>query len=494
VRAVARAVVDDDALARWTRPWRGGLVDERDDLSAASGPFRTYQRHVDVAPAGDGRHHVTSTVEFTLAIPYWWWLFGPLLRPSLKKPGAPLPWWGPADHLDARASSVLGLLCIASLVTGYLGTLMSQTITYAADDFGLDGYGPQSVALTVARFSVVFAVVLVALADRRGRRRMLIVATTGGCALTALTALAPSLAWYTAAQVPSRGFAAAIGVLVVVVAAEEMPAGGRAFGVSLLGMSAALGAGICVMALRVADTGAGGWRWLFLVPLLALPLVRDLARRLPESRRFEAAHAPGDLSDHTDRLWLLAASVFLLQVFTAPASQLQNEFLRDERNYSAVGISLFTVVTSTPAGIGIVVAGHLAEVHGRRVIGAVGLVVGVGATVAMFLSSGPSMWAWSLLGSVIGAMTVPALGVYGPELFSTGVRARANALLVVAGILGSGFGLLAAGPLSDHLGGLGPTLALLAIGPAVLAVLVLTRYPETAHLELEEINPEDRPA
>jgi MFS family permease len=103
------------------------------------------------------------------------------------------------------------------------------------------------------------------------------------------------------------------------------------------------------------------------------------------------------------------------------------------------------------------------------------------------------MWAWSLVGSVIGAMTVPALGVYGPELFSTGVRARANALLVVAGILGSGVGLLTAGPLSDHLGGLGPTLALLAIGPAILAVLVLTRYPETAHLELEEINPEDRP-
>ena len=492
MRAVARAVVDDEALAPWTEPWRGGLVDERDDLSAATGPFRTYQRRVEVEATADGRHRVTSTAEFTLAIPYWGWLFGPLLRPSLKKPGAPLPWWGPADQLDARASSVLGLLCIASLITGYLGTLMSQTITYAADDFGLDGYGPQSVALTVARLSVVFAVALVALADRQGRRRMLVVATTGGCLLTALTALAPNLAWYTAAQVPSRGFGAAIGVLVVVVAAEEMPAGGRAFGVSLLGMSAALGAGICVMSLRVADTSAGGWRWLFLVPLLALPLVRDFARRLPESRRFEAAHAAGDLSDHTDRLWLLAVSVFLLQLFTAPASQLQNEFLRDERNYSAVGISLFTVVTSTPAGVGVVVAGHLAEVHGRRIIGAIGLVVGVGATVAMFLTSGASMWTWSLVGSVVGAMTVPALGVYGPELFSTGVRARANALLVVAGILGSGLGLLIAGPLSDHLGGLGPTLALLAVGPAVLAVLVLTRYPETAHLELEDINPEDR--
>jgi MFS family permease len=469
------------------------MVDEHDDLTAASGPFRSYQRRVDVDPVGDGMHRVTSTVECSLAIPYWSWLFVPLLRPSLKKPGAPLPWWGPADHLDARASSVLGLLCVASLVTGYLGTLMSQTITYAAEDFGMRGYGPQSIALTVARLSVVFAVVPVAFADRHGRRRLLLLAAAGGCLFAATTSLAPNLGWYTALQIPSRGFATAVGVLVVVVAAEEMPAGGRAFGVSLLGMSAALGAGVCVMSLRVADTSPGGWRWLFLVPLLALPLLRDLWRRLPESRRFEASHAAGDLGAHVDRLWLLAASVFLLQLFTAPASQLQNEFLRDERSYSAVAISLFTVCTVTPAGVGIIVAGHLAETHGRRVIGAIGLVGGVGATVAMFLTHGPPMWAWSLIASIVGGMTLPALGVYGPELFSTGVRARANAVLVVAGILGSGFGLLVASPLSDRVGGLGPALALLSIGPAILAVLVIVRYPETAHLELEEINPEDRP-
>ena len=494
MRAVAHAVVDDAGLTAWTNPWQGGLVHERDDLTAASGPFRTYRRQVTVEPAPGDRHRVTSTVECTLAIPYWSWLFVPLLKPWLKKPGAPLPWWGPDDHLDARATSVLGLLCVASLVTGYLGTLMTQTITYASSDFGQHGYRPQTIALAVARLAVFFAVALVALADRAGRRRLLLVATTGGCVLTAFTALAPSLAWYTVAQIPARGFATAVGVLVVVVAAEEMPKGARAFGVSLLGMSAALGAGFCVMALRLATTSSGGWRWLFLVPLVSLPVLRDVGRRLPESRRFEAPHAPGTLAGHRDRLWLLAVSVFLLQLFTAPASQLQNEFLRNERAYSAVAISLFTTCTVTPAGVGIVLAGHLADARGRRIIGAIGLVGGVGATVLMFLTHGPAMWVWSVVGSVIGAMTLPALGVYGPELFSTGVRARANALLVVAAVVGSSAGLLAAGPLADHVGGLGHALALLAIGPAVLAVLVLARYPETAHLSLEDINPEDRVA
>jgi hypothetical protein len=73
------------------------------------------------------------------------------------------------------------------------------------------------------------------------------------------------------------------------------------------------------------------------------------------------------------------------------------------------------------------------------------------------------------------------------------VRAKANGVIVIAAVLGSSAGLLVAGVLSDSLGSLGRALAVLAIGPAILAVLVVVRYPETARLELEDLNPEDRP-
>jgi len=196
------------------------------------------------------------------------------------------------------------------------------------------------------------------------------------------------------------------------------------------------------------------------------------------------------MTGHGRRFLLLAVSGFLLNLFLAPAAQFSNEYLRTERGFSAGRIALFTFITATPGSIGIIVGGRLAE-RGRRVVAAIGVAGGVGATVLMFLVSGWPLWVWSLTGSILGAATVPALGVYGPELFPTSLRGRANGLITVPARLGSVAGLLAVGFLATSLDTLGPAMALLALGPAVLAVVIMVAYPETAHLELEKLNPED---
>ena len=110
----------------------------------------------------------------------------------------------------------------------------------------------------------------------------------------------------------------------------------------------------------------------------------------------------------------------------------------------------------------------------------------------MVLLGGWPMWGLSVAAAVIGAMVVPALGVYGPELFPTSLRGRANGTIAILGVTGSVTGLLVAGWLSEEWDGLGPALAVLSVGPLLMAVLVLVAYPETAHRELEELNPEDR--
>ncbi|MGQ0520997.1 MAG: MFS transporter [Actinomycetota bacterium] len=495
-RATAEATVDAGELARILLP-RDGLVREGagDDgvFEAVHGPVDGYRRTVRSQALADGRFLVTQTVAYRLDLPFWGWLFRFPVRRRLARldPGAGVPWWAPPDRLDLRAARTLSVLCALSVVVGYLGTVLTQTITFAADEFGA-GKGAQGLALAAVRLDVVVALALVAMADRRGRRGVLLAASAAGCALTATGALAPSLPFLAASQVATRGFVTAAAIVLTVTAAEEMPKGSRAYAVSLLAMAAALGAGMCVLLLRVADL-AGGWRVLFALSLLGLPIVQMVARTLPESRRFVAPHRKAGMAGHGARFWLLASSAFLFNLFFTPASQFGNEFLRTERGFSAGRISLFTILTATPGAIGVVVGGRLAE-RTRRVVGAVALAAGVGATVAMYLSSGWPLWAWSIVGSVVGGATIPALGVYGPELFPTSLRGRANGTIAVLGRAGSVVGLVAAGVLAARFDDrLGPALALLALGPAALALLVVTKYPETAHTELEDLNPEDAP-
>ena len=101
-----------------------------------------------------------------------------------------------------------------------------------------------------------------------------------------------------------------------------------------------------------------------------------------------------------------------------------------------------------------------------------------------------------LPGVVVG---VPVRGVSGDGLRVVGVAVEdrrsggeSGVRSGVVGVAGSAVGLLVVGALSDRSGGLASAMPVVAIGPALLAVLIVVAYPETAHLELEDINPEDR--
>lgn len=549
---------DDEELAARRAP-RADIVAERaedrpdgaggDDLYAAvGGPFRSYERRVAARPAGAGRWELTETTDYRLAAPGWSWLFHfPIKRAIRRRQAGYGYWWAPPDRLDPRPATMLALLCTVQIIDGYLGTVLTQTLTFAAEEMD-HGNTAQGIVLAVVRTGVLLTLVTVALADRHGRRRLLLAAGTGSCLATAAGAASPTLWFLGGTQLVARGLATALGVLIVIMAVEEMPARSRAWAASVLVLCAGLGAGMAVWVLPVADLGQGGWRIVYLVPLLGLAGLEAVRRRLPESRRFEDARAAAsaeagaadaDAEGRPDpdidgreqrqpldpelrerrqpldpdvrkrrqpldpelrerrrrRLVLLATTAFLIAMFAAPASSLQNDFLKDERGFSASQITLFTLVTSTPAGIGVLVGGYLADRRGRRRVGATGLVLGTAAVAWAFFASGPALWLLTLMGTLVGGLTVPALAVYGPELFGTNDRGRANGLIVTLGVTGSATGLLIAGWLSDQLGGrLGPALALLAVGPLIVAALVLLKYPETAGLELEDLNPQDRPA
>jgi MFS family permease len=515
------------------------------------GPFHTWERTVTVRPEPSGdtarQVEVVETVRYELAIPFWRPLFAFALRRHLRR--APredgrAPWWAPPAVLDARASTVLALLCLVGAAAGYLGTLLTQTVTYAAEQFDADR-SAQGALLASVRVGVLLSLVVVAVADRRGRRSVLIAAVIGSCLFTALGALAPGMVWLGATQTFARALSTVVALLVAIVAVEEMPAGSRAFALSVLTMTGGLGAGLCVANLLYVDLAEGAWRVAFVLPLLAVYPCWRIGRRLPETERFTRhqhqvlavdggiALVPDDLVVPDDpspvppaqtpspagtptrtptsatsasasasaskrsgfrwgRFVLLGVSGFLWSMFLAPAAQFLNEFLRTERGFSGALIAVFVLATNTPAGIGIVAGGRLADRHGRRRIGAIGIVGGVTFTVVSYLTFGWPLWVSSMLASIIGALAIPALAVYGPELFPTGQRGAANGGLQVVSVAGSGIGLLLVGWLGDVFDSLGPAIAVVAAGPAILVVLVLALYPETAGRELEDLNPVDR--
>jgi MFS family permease len=305
-----------------------------------------------------------------------------------------------------------------------VNTLFTQTVSFAADEFGSSDTA-QGAAGAIVRCGIVFALGLVFLADRKGRRRMLIVSAVLAPVLCGLGALAPRWCGSPSRRPSGRPVGIALLLLVGIVAAEEMPRNSRAYAISVVAMAGGLGAGLCVVALPFADLGVQGWRVVYVVPIAFLVVAWDLWRRLPETRRFEAPHITAPPLQRR-RFILLAASGLLTNLLVAPQSFFNNRYLKNVRNYSAAKIALFTLCTNTPGGVGIVAGGKLADTRGRRLVGAIALAGGSIFTVIQFSVGGWPMWVSSTGAAVVGGAAVPALGVYGVELFPTGNRGKAQ--------------------------------------------------------------------
>ena len=66
-------------------------------------------------------------------------------------------------------------------------------------------------------------------------------------------------------------------------------------------------------------------------------------------------------------------------------------------------------------------------------------------------------------------------------------------MVTAAALLGGIGGLQVVGRLLDRGSSYGEVIGLVALGQIVVVVVVLFKFPETAHRSLEELNPEDAP-
>lgn len=460
-----------------------------------AGPFDHYRRTLEVGPADDGtdRFRTVERTEFKFAVPLWWIYLLPLLKRAIagvdRRPRRRF-WW-PREVVSAGTARMIGSIGTVGAMAGFMGVLIGQTITFAAQDFGA-GDDDQANTLAAARVGVLLSLVLLRRADRTGRRPLILGFAAGAIGLTMATALAPNLFVFGATQTLARGLTTGLLTLITLACTEEVPASSRALAISFATLATGFGAAIVIWLLPLAELVDGGWRLIYLVPGLFVPLLWWLSRTMPETRRFVAADsisAPPTVSWR--RFALVGVAAFASSLFLSPVSQLRNEFLRGDLGYSATQISAFQLLVSLPATASVPVGGILADRFGRRWVGALALAGSSIALAASYQMTGPGLWIASTIGMSLSAAAVPALRGYQTELFPTRARGRVGGLLDVVLVSGSALGLVVVGALSVRWDDLGQAIGVLVFGPLAVAVLVIAFFPETANRELEEFNPGD---
>ncbi|MEA2009418.1 MAG: hypothetical protein U9N78_01820, partial [Actinomycetota bacterium] len=145
----------------------------------------------------------------------------------------------PFSPTDRRIVFLLG---IVAFVAGYGGAQMAHTLPYARLSLGMTE-GNMSIIFAIVRAVSLLGVAFSIVADRRGRKDPLI-AAFGLLALgSLLTAFVPSTAVYVASQSIVRVAVIAIAALGMVLLAEELTPGIRAYGIGLYGLAGSLGVG-----------------------------------------------------------------------------------------------------------------------------------------------------------------------------------------------------------------------------------------------------------
>lgn len=419
----------------------------------------------------------------------------------------------PAE-VDARLHSwrhpTIMTAALLSLASGYAQFAATATLPDVADAFGQQTGGKSlaaragislttlGIGLAVMRLASLGALPLSGLADRLGRRRVIIGCASVGLALTALAAGSPAFWVFVLVLAVARPTMSATNAIAGVLAAEETRSVDRARAIALVTAGYALGAGL-VAVLRAQLGDLLGFRGLFLLAVVPLALMPLAGRWLEEPARFArtvGARMRPRLTrlrrarlEVRRRVALVALPFFAISLVTGPANTFL--FLYGE---NVLGMARTTttiaVVSSGPLGlVGLLVGRAAADRVGRLPTAATAHVL---VCLAALVTYSGRPW-----GVIVGYLTTigaggalaPAFGAVSTELFPTSVRGTVAGVIAAAGVMGATLGLGLYGVLLTVTGSFLTATVAVAL-PAAASAAVFLRLPETVGLELEESAPE----
>lgn len=358
-----------------------------------------------------------------------------------------------------------------------------------ADEAGLSGT-TIGIGLAVIRLASLGGLPLASLADRFGRKAILLVTCAVGLLFTILAAASPGYWWFVAIFALGRPLLSATNGVASVAAVELTSSAERAKAVALIAAGYAVGAGLT--AVLHAEAGSVlGFRGLFalaVLPLAALPLIR---RILVEPERFSslalAEHQPPVLGPvepaYRGRLVLVAVLAMAVSVITGPANSLTFIYAQNVLHLAGIVVTAM-VVCGGVAGLAALLAGRwMADHLGRRPTVALSMVGMAAAGTLAYSGTKSALFVGYVLGLVSGALFAPAGGALANELFPTSVRGSVIGWNIAAGVIGAVAGLVVFGALTDVGGVL--FAASITFLPMVPVAALLLRLPETKGIEPE---------
>jgi MFS family permease len=415
-----------------------------------------------------------------------------------------------ALHLRSWLDPAVVTLALFAMASGFGQYGAVSTLGDVAKSFGHFSHGTSisdqaglsgtvlGAGLAVIRLASMGGLVLSGLADRFGRRRMLVATCAVGLAITVAASASPAYWWFVVIFALGRPALSATNALAQVGAAEETSTANRAKAIGLIAAGYAVGSGITAV-LHGLAASALGFRGIFALAAVPLLMVLLLRNRVVESERFTAMTADSEAKRETPvlgavarpyrrRLVVVAALAFAVAVVTGPANGFVFLYAQNVLKVSGVGTTAMVVGAGAFGLGGLLVGRWLADRIGRRVTGAVAM--GGIAVAALVAYSGPrlALFVGYELAAISGGLFAPAAGALANELFPTSVRASVAGWNVAAAVLGGIVGLLTFGAVAD-VGNRWAIGGLVTFVPVLLCTGLFALVPETKGRELEDLWP-----
>ncbi len=390
------------------------------------------------------------------------------------------------------AVSALGAVAKSFGHTTHGGTLVQQA--------GLSGT-QLGVGLAILRLASLGGLPLSGLADRVGRRIMLIATCVAGLAFTVAAAASPGYWWFVVIFALGRPLLSATNALAGVGAAEETASHDRAKAIALVVAGYGVGSGLTAVIDGPAQSTLG-FRGIFILAVVPLGAVLFIRRWLVESDRFTVGAAATG-GDHPlpvfgavgpafrGRLLVVTVLVFAVGVITGPANSFIFVYAQNVLKLSGSVTAIMVVVAAAFGLAGLVLGRWLADHIGRRPTGAAAMVAMGVSAVFTYSGSRPALLVGYEIGILAASTFAPAGGAFVNELFPTSVRASVAGWNVAASVLGAVVGLVGFGALAQvgtRFDGLRASLIIFL--PVLVATALFLALPETNGREPEDMWPE----